>query len=151
MRYLDLFQRYGHPSKDADVSLRGYFRRPDQLVTATSIKQMDKSAALLIQEAEETIERLRDYRKALADRYSELVIMPYKLTLEIHRHVLYDGHKEYTISIFKTYEDGTRVEELKENYTGKQRREALARFEELKKQRPGIEAVKDIERGRWER
>ena len=35
--------------------------------------------------------------------------------------------------------------------TAKQRREALARFEELKKQRPGIETVKDIERRSWER
>ena len=35
--------------------------------------------------------------------------------------------------------------------TAKQRREALARFEELKKQRPGIEIVKDIDRRSWER
>jgi len=52
---------------------------------------------------------------------------------------------------FQRYEDGTEIQELNEHYTGKQRREALARFEELRKQRPGIELVKDIEKRSWEK
>ena len=77
---------------------------------------------------------------------------PYKLRLEIER----DPHwrnqgVDYYVRIIRAYEDGTEVKELNEHYTGKQRREALARFEELRKQRPGIELVKDIQRRSWER
>ena len=42
------------------------------------------------------------------------------------------------------------MQELAETYQGKQRRKALARFEELKRQRPGIEIMKGIEKRSWE-
>ena len=58
----------------------------------------------------------------------------------------------YRETLFRRYgSPSTEVKELNEHYTGKQRREALARFEELRKQRPGIELVKDIQRRSWER
>ena len=38
-----------------------------------------------------------------------------------------------------------------EVFPGKERHAAIKRFEEIKKARPGIEAVKDIERKSWER
>ena len=53
----------------------------------------------------------------------------------------------YTI----TLEDGTEIKELREKYSGKDRRKAFARFEEIQKQRPGIEAIKDIEKRSWEK
>ena len=77
---------------------------------------------------------------------------PYKLRLELKREAGWRGKGvDYYVNIYRTYEDGTEVMELNEHYTGKQRREALARFEELKKQRPGIEIMKDIEKRSWER
>ena len=51
----------------------------------------------------------------------------------------------------KTYEDGSRVKELNEFYPGKERRKAISRFEELKKQFPGIESVVDIDKRQWEK
>lgn len=50
----------------------------------------------------------------------------------------------YFVRIVRTYEDGTTETQLSETYPGKQRREALARYDELRKQRPGIETLKDI-------
>ena len=47
--------------------------------------------------------------------------------------------------------DGTEIKELREKYSGKDRRKAFARFEEIQKQRPGIEAIKDIEKRSWEK
>lgn len=58
---------------------------------------------------------------------------------------------ESYITLTKTLDDGTQVKELSETYTGKERRQAIARFEALKKERPGIEAIKDIEKKAWER
>ena len=77
---------------------------------------------------------------------------PYALRLEIERKPSYNGSGVlYYVRIVREYQDGTEVQELAETYQGKQRREALARFEELKKQRPGIEIIQDTEKKPWEK
>ena len=151
MSYESLFTRYGSPSTEADICIRGYLTRPDKL-TQERIRGNDESAARLIERCEEVIASLKEYRQALAERYAMLQTAPYKLRLELKREAGWRGKGvDYYVNIYRTYEDGTEVMELNEHYAGKQRREALARFEELKKQRPGIETVKDIERRSWER
>lgn len=152
MSYRDtIFRRYGSPSTEGRVEIRDYLLLPEQL-TEDKIRYYDDSAAQTIAECEAVIEALKEYRQALAARYAQLTTAPYKLRLEIER----DPHwrnqgVDYYVRIVKTYEDGTEIKELNEHYTGKQRREALARFEELRKQRPGIETVKDIARRSWEK
>ena len=47
MSYLDLFQRYGNPSREAEIRLTAYLLRPDVL-TAGHIKAHDDSAARMI-------------------------------------------------------------------------------------------------------
>ena len=151
MSYESLFTRYGSPSTEADICIRGYLTRPDKL-TQERIRGNDESAARLIERCEEVIAALKEYRQALAERYAMLQTAPYKLRLELKREAGWRGKGvDYYVNIYRTYEDGTEVMELNEHYTGKQRREALARFEELKKQRPGIEIMKDIEKRSWER
>ena len=151
MSYEILFTRYGSPSTEADICIRGYLTRPDKL-TQERIRWNDESAARLIERCEEVIEALKEYRQALAERYAELESAPYALRLELERKPSYNGSGVlYYVRIIREYQDGTEVQELAETYQGKQRREALARFEELKKQRPGIETVKDIEKRSWER
>ena len=151
MSYETLFQRYGSPSTDAEIRITAYLIRPDKL-TADRIPWNDEQAARIIAQCESTIEALKEYRQALAERYATLQTAAYKLRLELKREAGWRGKGvDYYVNIYRTYEDGTEVMELNEHYTGKQRREALARFEELKKQRPGIETVKDIERRSWER
>lgn len=150
MSYEKLFTRFGSPSNEAEIRINGYLVRPDKL-TQDRVKVYDESAARLIDRCEETIAALKEYRQALAARYAELDAAPYLLRLEIERKPSYNGCGVlYYVRIIKKYQDGTEVQELAEIYQGKQRREALARFEELKKQRPGIETVKDIERRSWE-
>ena len=151
MSYETLFQRYGSPSTEAEINIRGYLVKPDKL-TQERIRGFDKSAAGIISRCEETIAALQDYRRALAARYAELESAPYALRLELERKPSYNGSGVlYYVRIIREYQDGTEVQELAETYQGKQRREALARFEELKKQRPGIEIMKDIEKRSWER
>lgn len=150
MSYESLFTRFGSPSTEADICIRGYLTRPEKL-TQDRVKVYDESAARLIERCEEVIAALKEYRQALAARYAELDAAPYSLRLELERKPSYSGSGVlYYVRIVRSYQDGTEVQELAETYQGKQRREALARFEELKKQRPGIETVKDIERRNWE-
>ena len=151
MSYESLFTRYGSPSTEADICIRGYLTRPDKL-TQERIRGNDESAARLIERCEEVIAALKEYRQALAARYAELDAAPYSLRLELERKPSYSGSGVlYYVRIVRAYQDGTEVQELAETYQGKQRREALARVEELKKQRPGIEIMKDIEKRSWER
>ena len=151
MSYETLFQRYGSPSTDAEIRITAYLIHPDKL-TADRIPWNDEQAARLISGCESLIASLKEYRQALAERYAMLQTAPYKLRLELERKPSYNGSGVlYYVRIIREYQDGTEVQELAETYQGKQRREALARFEELKKQRPGIEIMKDIEKRSWER
>ena len=151
MSYLDLFQRYGSPSREANVQIRDYLIRPDVL-TADRIANYDKSAARTIAECRQLIDQLTEYRQALAERYAQLATAAYRDRLELRRDPGYRGKPViYSVQIVRTYEDGTMETPLSETYTGTERRKAFARFAELKRQRPGIDAVQDTDRRAWER
>lgn len=151
MSYLDLFQRYGSPSREASVQIRDYLIRPDVL-TADRIANYDQSAASTIAECRQLIDQLTEYRQALAERYAQLATATYRDRLELTRDPGYRGKPViYSVQIVRTYEDGTTETPLSETYTGVERRKAFARFAELKRQRPGIEAIQDTDRRAWER
>jgi len=148
MSYEKLFIRYGQPSKEAEIRISGYLQHPSKL-TLDRIPYNDKTAADIVARCERMIERMQEYRQALAARYAELSTASYKLRLELKRQAGWSGRGvTYYVTIYKTCEDGTEIEELREHYPGKERHKALGRFEELKKQRPGIKTVKDIEKKR---
>ena len=150
MSYLDLFQRYGNPSREAEIRLSGWLLRPDAL-TAEKIAGYDKSAARLIAEAQTLIDQLTEYRQALSARYAALATAAYRDRLELIRDPGYKGKPViYFVRIVRTYEDGTTERVLDEKYFGTERRKAFARFAELKKQRPGIDTVQDTDKRPWE-
>ena len=151
MSYLDLFQRYGSPSREAEIRLSGWLLRPDAL-TAEKIAGYDQSAARLITEAQTLIDQLTEYRAALAERYAALATAAYRDRLELIRDPGYRGKPViYFVRIVRTYEDGTTERGLDEKYFGTERRKAFARFAELKHQRPGIETMQDTGKRSWER
>lgn len=146
-----IFTRYGSPSKEAEIRITGYLLHPSSL-TVDRIPRNDDQAARIIKDCENTIAVLKEYRQALAARYAQLEISPYALRLELKRHPAWSVRGvTFDLCLIRRYEDRTEVMELHEHYTGKQRREAIARFETLRRQRPGIEAVKDIEKKQWEK
>lgn len=151
MSYLDLFQRYGSPSREASVQIRDYLIRPDVL-TADRIANYDKSAARTIAECRQLIDQLTEYRQALAERYAQLATAAYRDRLELRREPGYRGKPViYSVQIVRTYEDGTTETPLSETYTGADRRKAFSRFAALQKERPGIETIQDTDRRAWER
>ena len=125
--------------------------RPDKLSTVAEILQSNERASRTIAELEGYITALREYQQELSKRAAQLETMGYKLLLTLKRYKRYQGGVEYYITLTKTLDDGTQIKELSETYTGKERRQAIARFEVLKKQRPGLEAITDIEKKAWER
>lgn len=151
MSWQDMFTRYGSPSKECNERFYYFLLHPDGL-TQDQVANYDKRAAEYIQYAQSLIDNLTEYRQALAARYNQLATAAYRYELKIERQPPSSYSKvKYFVTLNKIFEDGTTVTELNERYEGKQRREALARFEELKKQRPGIEAIMDIEKRHWER
>lgn len=148
-----LFTRYGSPAKEGEYNIRGYFTRADVIRTAADVAYNDGKAAQLIRECEAAIQTMTEYRQTLAARYAELETMPYTDRLELERQpARWTGdHVKYYLRIMRRYSDGTETELQYESFPGTQRHDALKRFEEIKKQRPGIEARKDIERRSWER
>lgn len=151
MSYLDLFQRYGNPSREAEIRLSAYLIRPDVL-TADRIQYNDENAARIIAQCQALIAQLTEYRQALADRYAALATAAYRERLELIRERHWrDSPVLYHVQIVRTYEDGTAETVLHEHFTGKERRAAFARFAELKKQRPGIETMQDTDKRSWER
>lgn len=148
--YAALFERYGSPSREADIRLTAWLVRPDKLDTFDRIRHYDDDAARLIADCKRLERQLLEYRQDLAARYGELATMPSTETLKIEREPRASGIR-YHVTISRTYSDGTTVDVLRETYTGQERSKALARFAELQKQRPGIASVKDIARRSWER
>lgn len=146
MAYQDWFGSW----HSGEIQLRGYFRPPEKL-NGSEIPGLDRSAARLQEEARRLLADLAEYRQALVERYAYLETAPYTLRLFLARHPGYRSGVTYSVTLSRIYEDGTEVREIRETYPGKQRREAIARFEAMKKSRPGIEAAKDIEKRSWEK
>lgn len=151
MSYHDLLYCYGSEQESAEIRPYTYIQAPQKLTTLEKIARQDKSTAEYIRQLEAIIADLKDYRQALAARYGELETMPYTMLLKLERCPHWKGNIEYIITITKTYGDGTAQTELREVYPGKDRRKAIARYQELRKQRPGIESEMDIEKRSWER
>lgn len=151
MSYTDLFQRYGAPSKEAEIRIWYCLQRPEALDTFDRIKHYDSQAAQLVAQCKKLIEDMSEYRQDLAARYNQLATMPSRQRIKLERYVKYDNRKFYYIHHFTDYEDGTSVETKTETFPGTERRAALAKFAELKKNFPGIVAEMDIEKKSWEK
>lgn len=151
MSYHDLLYRFGSEQESAEVRPYIYIQHPRKLSTPEEIMYRDKDAAANIRRLETIIENLKDYRQALAARYGELETMPYTRLLKLERCPHWKGNIEYTVTITRNYQDKTEIKDLREVYSGKDRRKAISRYEELKKQFPGIPCEMDIEKRQWEK
>lgn len=145
----------GYNARDYGAEARPWimFYNAGHLKELKEIAHADKRAAQDIAELENLISDLKEYRQALAARYAQLETMAYADRLELERRPdgWRGGNITYYLRVVRKYEDGTENVMQNEAFPGKRRREAIKCFDELRKQRPGIEAVKDIEKKKWER
>lgn len=151
MSYHDLLTMYGDEQREAEQRVHIYVQPPQQYKTPEDIARKDSDIARQIERMQRLIDDLRDYRVALAQRYSELETMPYTRVLTLKREPSYKGRITYWVTITRELADGTETDELREKYAGQDRAKAFARFAALQKQYPGIASVKDVARRSWER
>lgn len=149
--YHDLLKMYGAEQETAEQRIYIYVQQPHTLKTPHDVAWRDGQVAVEIKRLESMIDDLRDYRVALAQRYAELETMPYTRVLTLKREPSYKGRITYWVTITRRMSDGTETDELREQFPGKDRAKAFARFAALQKQYPGIASVKDIARRSWER
>ena len=150
MSYHDLLTMYGDEQLEAEQRVYIYVHQPKRYKTPEDIAHKDADIALQIERMERLIDDLRDYRVALAQRYAELETMPYARVLTLKRDPSYKGRITYWVTITRELSDGTKIDELSEQFPGKERAKAFARFAALQKQYPGIASVKDVARRSWE-
>ena len=151
MNWESLFRPYGSPSDEGRVNITGYLLRPDKLEEEDRIAYYDQSAARLIEACEATAAALREYRQALARRYTTLAAMPYTYRLELKREKAWHGSVTYCLRLLRVYADGHTTEERSQTYPGPKRHQALKDYQAALKARPGIDALLDIQKGKWER
>lgn len=151
MTWQELFS-HSWRGDEAEIKIFDHLRHPDKLTSADSIALYDRSAAETIRRMEEALEALKGYRQALAERYAALATMPYTLRLDLRRHKGWcDKRVTYTLRLVRVYQDGHEEVELEKVYSGVQRRDAIKEFEDIRRQRPGIAYVFEIEKASWER
>ena len=123
-----MFQRYGRPSEDAEISLRGYFTKPEGMLEPQRIARADQDAAQLIARCEETIRQLAAYRLALTEQYGRLATAPTQPVVRLKRQ---RGDRiTYRLETLRRFvESGLEVREGEARvYPGTERHRAIADF-----------------------
>lgn len=131
-----------------------YLSAPSTRQTMEEVQSADGNALRGIQEAEEIIAQLKQYRLDLANRAQILAVAPYTYRLELKRErSYYSNHVFYYLTLYKVYQDKALGEVVEENtkYPGTERHQAIKDFNAYTKSHPGIEASMDIKRGQWEK
>ena len=75
----------------------------------------------------------------------------YSIEVSIERFKHYYGKVNYYVKVAKVFENIGKEYIISEIYQGTERHTALKRFEELKKQYPSAEYIKNIEKAKWEK
>lgn len=130
-----------------------YLPDPRTLNTLDRLTYHGSSAARYAAELKAMIETMEAYQSLIYDRVQELTTAPYHTELHLTRHRRYDNKVHYCLEVKKVYEtpgiDPDTIERT--TYPGTERHKAIADFAAYQKTHPGIIAVKDIAKGRWER
>ena len=138
MSYHDLLKTYGGEQETAEQRIYIYLQQPKRYKTTEVIARKDADIARQIERMERLIDDLRDYRVALAQRYAELETMPYTRFLTLKRDPSYKGRITYWVTITRELADGTKIDELCEQFPGQDRAKAFARFAALKSSTPAF-------------
>lgn len=120
----------------------------------TNIKQLQKYDNYLkrdIDDLQAAIKQIEEHRKKLFLHTQKLTSSQFSLKLSLIRRRDYTGKVFYYIALSKVFSEIGEQKIIDETYPGTERHNAIKRFEDLKKQYPGAEHIKEIEKARWER
>lgn len=139
--------------RELNETRRLYLPDPRTLNTLDRLTYHGGCAARYITELQAMIETMESYQSLIYDRVQELSTAPYHTEIHLIRERRYDNKVKYHLLMKKVYDTpGIDPETIERTtYPGTERRKALADFAAYQKSHPGIIAVKDIEKGKWER
>lgn len=136
------------------IGAQAHLTNPDRINTIESVKLNDRNAAYSLARLEEALADLKEYRRMLAERAAVLAdaVFDWRLTFIRSRRCL-DAPISYDVTIEKVFADPSIKPEPVETYhfTGKERAAAKKKFEALRKSRPGIDTLVNIDKKTWER
>lgn len=126
---------------------------PEKTTDKSFLLNRDKWASDDIQRLEEYIKVLKAYRQAIAERYQELETQPTIPVVTLKREKNYYSNKVfYYLIISRKYVNSGEMQQVSSTkYAGTDRKKAIDDFNSYVKSHPGIEAIKDIQKGRWEK
>ena len=139
---------------DGELSVRCYLIDPKTIDDLDRAVYWGNSAAQYIKDCEGMINQLKQYQQKIYERVQELESAQYhhRVTL-LRENRYYQKRVYYYLIVEKVFDTpGIKpVEIQRTTYSGPERRDALKAFEAYKKSHPGVEAVLDIEKARWEK
>jgi hypothetical protein len=139
---------------DGELSVRCYLIDPKTIDDLDRAVYWGNSAAQYIKDCEDMIDQLKQYQQKIFERVQELETAQYhhRVTL-LRENRYYQKRVFYYLIVEKVFDTpGIKpVEIQRTTYSGPERRDALKAFEAYKKSHPGVEAVLDIEKARWEK
>ena len=132
-----------------------HLTNPAKINTIKDLTYHGGSAARYAAELRQLIETMEAYQQIIYDRAQVLASAQYHTEIHLRREKRYynDNKVFYYLEAVKVYDTpGIEPETIERTvYHGTDRRKAIADFEAYKKSHPGIIAVKDIAKGKWER
>ena len=132
-----------------------HLTNPAKINTIKDLTYHGGAAVRYAAELKQLIETMEAYQQIIYDRVQELTTAPYHTEIHLRREKRYynDNKVFYYLEAVKDYDTPGIEPETTERtvYPGTDRRKAIADFESYKKSHPGIIAVKDIAKGKWER
>lgn len=132
-----------------------YLPNPDKLHTMKDLTYHGSQAARYAAEFRAMIETMEAYQSLIYDRVQALAQAQHHMEIHLRRERRYynDNKVFYYLEAVKVYDTpGIEPETIERTtYPGTERRQALKDFAAYQKSHPGIIAVKDIEKGKWER
>ena len=139
---------------DGELSVRCYLIDPKTIDDMDRAVYLGNSAAQYIKDCESMIDQLKQYQQQIYERVQQLESAQYhhRVTL-LRENRYYQKRVYYYLIVEKVFDTpGIKpVEIQRTTYSGPERRDALKAFEAYKKSHPGVEAVLDIEKARWEK
>ena len=139
---------------DGELWVRCYLIDPKTIDDLDRAIYWGSSAADHIKQCEAMIDQLKQYQQMIYERVQEIETAPYhhRVTL-LRENRCYQKRVFYYMIVEKVFDTpGIKPVEIQRTpYSGPERRDALKAFEAYKKSHPGVEAVLDIEKARWEK
>lgn len=139
--------------QELSVNRHIYLPDPNTLNTMDRLTYQGAQAARYAEEFREMIETMESYQSLIYERVQALTTAPYHTEIHLRREKWYQSKVKYYLDVKKVYDTlEIEPETIKRNvYPGTGRSQAIKDFEAYRKSHPGIIAVKDIEKGKWER